>query len=51
MTYETIARIAQQGGLIYFGLIFLAGCAYAFWPGNREAFSRARHLPLQDDDQ
>jgi cytochrome c oxidase cbb3-type subunit 4 len=51
MTYETVARFAQQGGLIYFGLIFLAGCAYAFWPRNREEFVRAANLPLEEDDQ
>jgi cytochrome c oxidase cbb3-type subunit 4 len=51
MTYETVARIAQQGGLIYFGLIFLMVCAYALWPANREAFDKAARLPLEDDDQ
>jgi cytochrome c oxidase cbb3-type subunit 4 len=50
VTYETIARIAQQGGLIYFGLIFLAGVAYALWPKNRDAFERAARLPLEEDD-
>jgi cytochrome c oxidase cbb3-type subunit 4 len=50
MTYETVARIAQQGGLIYFGLIFLAGTAYALWPKNREAFDRAARLPLEEED-
>lgn len=50
MTYETVARIAQQGGLIYFGLIFLAGCAYALWPANREAFRNAARLPLEEED-
>lgn len=50
MTYETAARIAQQGGLIYFGLIFLAGCAYALWPAKREEFRRAAHLPLEKED-
>ncbi|MDO9473260.1 MAG: cbb3-type cytochrome c oxidase subunit 3 [Caulobacter sp.] len=51
MSYETVARIAQQGGLIYFGLIFLLGCAYALWPTNRDAFAKAARLPLEDDDQ
>ena len=50
MTYETVARIAQQGGTLYFMLIFLAGCAYAFWPTNREAFRQAALLPLKEDD-
>jgi len=51
MTYETVARFAQQAGLIYFGLIFLAGAAYAFWPRNRETFERAASIPLDEDDQ
>ena len=51
LSYEMVARFAQQGGLIYFGLIFLAGCAYALWPSNRDAFSRAKRLPLEGDDQ
>ncbi|MDO9223384.1 MAG: cbb3-type cytochrome c oxidase subunit 3 [Caulobacter sp.] len=51
MTYEIAASFAQQGGLIYFGLIFLAGCAYAFWPKNRDEFVRAANLPLEEDDQ
>lgn len=50
MTYETIARFAQQGGLIYFGLIFLAGCAYALWPTNRDVFTHAARLPLEEED-
>ena len=50
LSYETVARFAQQGGLIYFGAIFLAGVAYALWPRNREAFERLDHLPLNDHE-
>jgi cytochrome c oxidase cbb3-type subunit 4 len=50
LTYETVARFAQQGGLIYFGLIFTGGVLYALWPRNREAFQRLASLPLQDDE-
>ncbi|MBP6876500.1 MAG: cbb3-type cytochrome c oxidase subunit 3 [Phenylobacterium sp.] len=50
LTYETVARFAQQGGLIYFGLIFAGGVVYALWPRNREAFKRLASLPLQDDE-
>ena len=50
LTYETVARFAQQGGLIYFGLIFAGGVVYALWPRNREAFNRLASLPLQDDE-
>lgn len=48
LSYETVARIAQQGGTIYFVLIFLAGVVYALWPKNGEAFKRMAHLPLED---
>jgi cytochrome c oxidase cbb3-type subunit 4 len=49
MTYETIARFAQQGGTLYFFLIFVAGCAYAFWPRNKAGFQEAARIPLEDD--
>ncbi|MBL8770916.1 MAG: cbb3-type cytochrome c oxidase subunit 3 [Phenylobacterium sp.] len=50
LTYETVAAFAQQGGTIYFGLIFMGGLAYALWPRNKEAFRRLAQLPLEDDD-
>lgn len=50
MTYETIARIAQQGGTLYFMLIFLGGCAYAFLPRKQAEFDRAAQAPLQGDE-
>jgi cytochrome c oxidase cbb3-type subunit 4 len=51
LTYETVAKFAQQGGTIYFGLIFLGGLIYALWPRNREAFNRLAQLPLEQEDQ
>ena len=50
LTYETVARFAQQGGTIYFGLIFVAGLAYALWPKHKEAFDRLAQLPLEKDE-
>jgi cytochrome c oxidase cbb3-type subunit 4 len=50
LTYETVARFAQQGGLIYFGAIFACGVAYALWPRNGPAFKRLANLPLQDHE-
>lgn len=50
LSYEAMARFAQQGGTIYFGLIFAAGLIYALWPRNQEAFDRLAKLPLEDDD-
>ncbi len=51
LTYETVAKFAQQGGTIYFGLIFVGGLIYALWPRNREAFNRLAQLPLEQEDQ
>jgi cytochrome c oxidase cbb3-type subunit 4 len=51
MTYELVAKIAQQGGLIYFGLIFVAGTAYALRPSNSETFRNAARLPLEEDEE
>lgn len=50
LTYEGLARFAQQGGSLYFGLLFLAGVAYALWPRHREEFRRLSHLPLSADE-
>lgn len=50
MTYESIARFAQQFGLIYFGLIFLAGSGWALLPRHRDTYRAAARLPLEEDD-
>ncbi|WP_436016022.1 cbb3-type cytochrome c oxidase subunit 3 [Phenylobacterium sp. LjRoot219] len=50
LEYETVARFAQQGGLVYFILIFVAGLIYALWPKHKEAFRRLAHLPLEEDE-
>jgi len=48
--YEAVARFAQQGGTIYFVVIFVAGVIYALWPRHKEAFQRLANLPLEDDE-
>ena len=50
LSYEAVATFAQQGGTIYFGLIFAGGLAYALWPRHKEAFDRLAKLPLEDDE-
>ena len=50
LTYEAVAAFAQQGGTIYFGLIFTGGLIYALWPRHKEAFQRLAQLPLEDDE-
>ena len=50
LSYEAVARFAQQGGTIYFGLIFFAGLIYALWPRHKQTFDRLAQLPLEDDE-
>ena len=50
LTYETVARFAQQAGLIYFGLIFLVGVAYALRPSKKAEFKHAARMPLEDEE-
>ena len=51
LEYETVARFAQQGGTLFFGLMFAAGVTYALWPRHRETFKRLAQLPLEDDER
>ena len=48
--YEAVARFAQQGGTIYFGLLFLGGLIYALWPRHKAAFQHLARLPHEDDE-
>ena len=50
LSYEQVARFAQQGGTLYFVVIFLAGVVYALWPKNRQAFRDMAHLPRREDE-
>ena len=50
LSYEAVARFAQQGGTLYFAAIFIAGLIYALWPRNKEAFRRLAQLPLEKDE-
>lgn len=50
MTYEQVSMAVQQGGSIYFLLMFLAAVIYALWPRNRQTFDRAAQLPLEEED-
>ena len=50
LSYEAVATFAQQGGTLYFGLIFAGGLIYALWPGNNDKFKRAAHAPLENED-
>jgi cytochrome c oxidase cbb3-type subunit 4 len=48
--YEAVSRFAQQGGTVYFAVLFLVGLAYALWPRNRDTFRHLASLPLDDDE-
>lgn len=50
LTYEAVAMFAQQGGTIFFGLMFAGGLIYALWPRHKQAFQRLAQLPLEDDE-
>jgi cytochrome c oxidase cbb3-type subunit 4 len=50
MTYETLARFAQQGGAIYFSVLFVLVLLYALWPRNKARFERAAHIPLDEEN-
>jgi len=50
MTYETVSRLAQQGGTVYFVLMFIAAFTYAMWPKKKDEFQRAARLPLDEED-
>ncbi|MBU4436500.1 MAG: cbb3-type cytochrome c oxidase subunit 3 [Alphaproteobacteria bacterium] len=50
LSYEAVARFAQQAGLIYFGVIFLIGVAYALRPSKKAEFQHAARMPLEDEE-
>jgi cytochrome c oxidase cbb3-type subunit 4 len=50
LSYETVARFAQQGGAVYFAVLFVAGVIYALWPRHRDAFRHLAQLPLEKDE-
>jgi len=51
MNYETVSAFATSWGLVYFMLLFLGVCVYAFWPRNKAKFERAAQIPLNEDDR
>lgn len=50
LSYETVARFAQQGGTLYFAAVFIAGLIYALRPSRKAVFDRMAKLPLEDDE-
>jgi cytochrome c oxidase cbb3-type subunit 4 len=50
VTYQQAVAFAHSWGAVYFLLMFIVACAYAFWPSNKKKFQEAANLPLHDDD-
>ena len=50
MSYETVAYVTQTGVLLFFITLFICVLAYALNPSNREKFTRAAHVPLDDEN-
>lgn len=50
MTYEALAKFAQQGGSLYFALLFAIVCAYVLWPKNKAKFDEAAAMPLDSNN-
>lgn len=49
LSYETVAAFAQQGGAVYFSLLFLVGVVHAFRPKNKAMFQEAARAPLDEE--
>ena len=50
MTYETVSKIAQQVGTIFFVVTFLIACAYALWPSKKDEFTKAARAALDAEE-
>jgi cytochrome c oxidase cbb3-type subunit 4 len=48
-TYQLLASIAQQLGIVFFMTVFAVVLAYALWPKNRAKFDAAAQIPLKED--
>ena len=51
VTYEIVAKAVQQGGTVYFALMFAAAAAYAFWPKKKAEFDKAARAVLDEADR
>lgn len=51
MDYHTIVGFSKSWGLFYLIGLAVVVVAYAFWPGNRKRFNRAKNSILDKDDR
>jgi len=50
LSYEAVARFAQQAGTLYFAAMFVVAMIYALWPRHKQVFKALSTTPLQDDE-
>lgn len=50
MTYSEVTHFAQTWGMALLVVLFVGVAIYALWPGNRERFKQAAHVPLENED-
>jgi len=50
LTYQDVLAFAQSWGAVYFSVLFVIVCIYAFGPANKDKFERAAREPLEDDE-
>jgi len=48
--HETLVVLAKSWGLFYLIALSVIVLAYAFWPGNRKRFNRAKNSIMHDED-
>lgn len=51
IAHDTLVGFAKSWGLFYLIAMSIAVLAYAFWPGNRKRFDKAKRSILDDDDK
>lgn len=49
--HQSIVAFAKSWGLFYLIALALAVLIYAFWPGNRKRFDRAKNSILDKNDR
>jgi len=50
MTYETVSKLVQQGGTVFFTVLFVCVLIYAFWPKNKATFDKAARAALDAEE-
>ncbi|MFM1813578.1 MAG: Cbb3-type cytochrome oxidase component FixQ [Pseudomonadota bacterium] len=49
MSYQVIAFFTQTAVMIFFIAIFIGVLVYALSPSNKDKFTRAAKMPLEDE--